>query len=88
VTQALIRHDLYDEVWQCPTVLVPLEFDEGAGELVVVRPVRSQRAMTASPVEFPGALVEDLRESILGLPGISGLALDITSKPPGTIEWE
>ena len=88
VTEALIRHDVYDEVWQCPTVLVPLEFDEGAGELVVVRPVRSQRAMTASPVEFPGALVEDLRESILGLPGISGLALDITSKPPGTIEWE
>ena len=88
VTEALIRHGLYDEVWQCPTVLVPLAFDEGAGELVVVRPVRSQRAMTASPVEFPGALVEDLRESILGLPGISGLALDITSKPPGTIEWE
>ena len=88
VTEALIRHHLYDEVWQCPTVLVPLEFDEGAGELVVVRPVHSQRAMTASPVEFPGALVEDLRKSILGLPGISGLALDITSKPPGTIEWE
>ena len=88
VTEALIRHDLYDKVWQCPTVLVPLEFDEGAGELVVVRPVHSQRAMTASPVELPGALVEDLRESILGLPGISGLALDITSKPPGTIEWE
>ena len=44
--------------------------------------------MTAAPVELPSALVEELRAGILGLEGVSGLALDITSKPPGTIEWE
>ncbi|MFB3112098.1 MAG: glutamine-hydrolyzing GMP synthase, partial [Gemmatimonadales bacterium] len=88
VMEALARHGLYDEVWQCPTVLVPLEFEGGEGELIVVRPVRSQRAMTASPVELPDAVLDDLRSSILPLDGISGLALDITSKPPGTIEWE
>ena len=88
VMEALTRHGMYDEIWQCPTVLVPLEFEPGQGELVVVRPVRSQRAMTAAPVELPKPLLDDLRGDILQLPGISGLALDITSKPPGTIEWE
>jgi GMP synthase (glutamine-hydrolysing) len=88
VMEALSRHGMYDEIWQCPTVLVPVEFAAGKGELVVVRPVQSQRAMTAAPVELPAALLDDLRGGILALPGISGLALDITSKPPGTIEWE
>jgi len=88
VMTALTNHELYDDIWQCPTVLVPLAFDDADGELVVIRPVRSQRAMTATPVELPAVMVDDVREAILALPGIGGLALDITSKPPGTIEWE
>jgi GMP synthase (glutamine-hydrolysing) len=88
VMEALKHHRRYGDVWQCPTVLVPLQFEPGEGELVVVRPVRSRRAMTASPVELPDALLDDLRHAILSMPGISGLALDVTSKPPGTIEWE
>lgn len=88
VMSALERHGLYGDVWQCPTVLVPLALDGGDGELVVVRPVRSKRAMTATPVELPDAVLEDLRERVLGMPGVGGLALDVTSKPPGTIEWE
>ncbi|MEJ2538472.1 MAG: glutamine-hydrolyzing GMP synthase [Gemmatimonadota bacterium] len=88
VMEGLRRHGLYDDVWQCPTVLVPLALTEAEGETVVLRPIRSARAMTATPVELPEALVAELRDSILALPGITGLALDITSKPPGTIEWE
>ncbi len=91
VMEGLRAHGLYDQVWQCPTVLVPLALgSEGGavGETVVVRPVRSARAMTATPVELPGALLDELREKILALPGVSGLLLDVTSKPPGTIEWE
>ncbi|MCP4674713.1 MAG: glutamine-hydrolyzing GMP synthase [Deltaproteobacteria bacterium] len=84
----LRRHGLYDDIWQCPTVLVPLEIDGAGQELVVLRPIYSERAMTASAAELPTKLIAELRESILQLPGISGLALDITSKPPGTIEWE
>ena len=39
-------------------------------------------------IELPTEVLDDLREEILDLPGVSSLALDITSKPPGTIEWE
>ncbi|MEJ2547721.1 MAG: glutamine-hydrolyzing GMP synthase [Gemmatimonadota bacterium] len=88
VMEGLHHHGLYDEIWQCPTVLVPLDLAGDGGELVVVRPIRSKRAMTATPVELPSALLHDLRRDILALPGVSGLALDVTSKPPGTIEWE
>jgi len=88
VMEALRRHGLYDEIWQSPTVLVPLSIGEEAGELVILRPVMSERAMTARPYLLPEAVVRELREEILAIEGVSGLALDITSKPPGTIEWE
>jgi GMP synthase (glutamine-hydrolysing) len=88
VMEGLRRHRLYDAIWQCPTVMVPLDLAGDGGELVVIRPVRSKRAMTAAPVEFPAMLLDELRCDVLGLRGVSGLALDLTSKPPGTIEWE
>jgi len=88
VMDGLRRHGLYDEIWQCPTVLVPLELDGAGRELVIVRPIHSERAMTATPASLPAPLVAELRQGILALPGVSGLALDVTSKPPGTIEWE
>ena len=44
--------------------------------------------MTATPAKLPAPVVEDLRDRILALPGVSGLCLDVTTKPPGTIEWE
>jgi GMP synthase (glutamine-hydrolysing) len=88
VMDGLRRHGLYDTIWQCPTVLVPVALDGVGQELVIVRPIHSERAMTATPASLPKPLVEELRRAILALPGVSGLALDVTSKPPGTIEWE
>jgi GMP synthase (glutamine-hydrolysing) len=88
VMEGLRRHGLYDAIWQCPTVLVPLRVDGRGEELCVVRPIHSERAMTATAANLPPALVAELCSAILSLPGISGLALDLTSKPPGTIEWE
>jgi len=88
VMDGLRRHGLYGSIWQCPTVLVPLEIDGRGTELVIVRPIHSERAMTATPARLPDALLDELRRSILDLPGVSGLACDITTKPPGTIEWE
>jgi GMP synthase (glutamine-hydrolysing) len=88
VMTGLSRHGVHDEVWQCPTVLVPLEIDGRGRELVIVRPVRSARAMTATPAPLPAALLEELAAGLLALPGVSGFAYDLTTKPPGTIEWE
>jgi len=84
----LRRHELYGEVWQCPTVLVPVEIDGQGSELCILRPIHSERAMTATAARLPIELLAELRDSITTLPGISGLAYDLTSKPPGTIEWE
>ncbi|MFO8051489.1 MAG: glutamine-hydrolyzing GMP synthase [Thermoplasmatota archaeon] len=86
VMEGLRRHDLYDSIWQCPTVLVPVSF--GNGEMVVVRPVWSKRAMTAEVSELPEELLEDITNRLLSIDGIGSVAVDVTSKPPGTIEWE
>jgi GMP synthase (glutamine-hydrolysing) len=88
VMEGLRRHGLYDSIWQCPTAMAPLELDGQGRELVIIRPVHSTRAMTAAPVQLPATLVAELRETIMALDGVSGVALDLTSKPPGTIEWE
>lgn len=88
VMDGLRRHGLYDAIWQCPTVAVPLAVDGRGEELVIVRPIRSERGMTATPAELPAALLAELTDRLLALPWVSGLAFDLTTKPPGTIEWE
>jgi GMP synthase (glutamine-hydrolysing) len=88
VMDGLRRQGVYDLLWQCPTVLVPAEVDGRGRELAIVRPIHSERGMTATPAHLPGALVADLRSAILALDGVAGLAIDLTTKPPGTIEWE
>jgi len=88
VMEALRRHGIHDDIWQCPTVLLPLEVDGQGTEFVVVRPILSERAMTATAAELPVALLDDVAETVLAWPQISGLGLDLTSKPPGTVEWE
>ena len=88
VMDGLSRHGLYRTVWQCPTVFIPLELDGQGQEFVVIRPVLSERAMTARPALLPLVLLAELKDRITALPGISGVALDVTTKPPGTIEWE
>jgi len=88
VMQAVARHGLMREIWQFPTVMLPLAIDGHGEELVILRPVLSERGMTARPAPLPAALVDEIRDPILALPGVSGLVLDLTTKPPGTIEWE
>jgi len=88
VMDGLRRHGLYDAIWQCPTVLVPMTVDGRGEELLIVRPVRSERAMTATPGELPAPLRRELGERFAALAGVAGWAIDLTTKPPGTIEWE
>jgi len=88
VMAGLERHGLLRAIWQCPTVALPLRADGAGEEWIVLRPVFSERAMTAQPAPLPDPLIAELQAAILPLPGVSGLCLDVTTKPPGTIEWE
>jgi len=88
VTRTLTANDLYEVVWQCPTAFVPMSVNGKEGEFVVIRPVYSERAMTAQPALLNDKVRESLATEISKLHGVVGVALDITTKPPGTIEWE
>jgi len=86
--RAIERHGLMRVIWQCPSVLAPLSLNGKGSEFAIVRPIYSERAMTARPARLPAALLKELQSEIARLPHISGLAVDVTTKPPGTIEWE
>jgi len=82
----LIRHHIYDSIWQMPVVLVPLSVN--GGESIILRPVDSQEAMTANFSRLPKDVIEKIGKELMELPGIDMVLYDITNKPPGTIEWE
>ena len=88
VMTALERHGLMKKVWQCPTVLVPVSIDGRGNELVVIRPVHSERAMTARPAWIGEACAAEITEAVLAFEPVSTVAIDATTKPPATIEWE
>jgi len=88
VTEAMLRHDVYSDVWQCPVVLAPMRVDGRGTECCIVRPVCTERGMTATPARLPKALFDEVASGILAFPSIGLVAYDLTTKPPGTIEWE
>ena len=75
------------EIWQAPVIALPL-FDAAGDQAFVLRPVCSRDAMTADvyPIDF-GLLAELARET-RAVSGAGALFYDVTTKPPGTIEWE
>lgn len=87
VHEELCNNDLYDEIWQFPVVLLPVGITP-QGESIVLRPVHSEDAMTASAVDLPPSLLASMTQRIMALDAIDAVFLDLTSKPPGTIEWE
>jgi GMP synthase (glutamine-hydrolysing) len=95
VIEEIRRAGLYRELWQSFAVLpvvrtVGVMGDERTYAYpVVIRAVTSDDAMTADWARLPYEVLERLSSRIINeVPGINRVAFDITSKPPGTIEWE
>ena len=84
------------EIWQCPVVLLADVRSVGVqgdgrtyGHPIVLRPVSSEDAMTADWTRLPYDLLAKISNRITNeVEGVNRVVLDVTSKPPGTIEWE
>jgi GMP synthase (glutamine-hydrolysing) len=79
---------LQEDIWQFPTVLIPVSVNGKKGETVVLRPVSSTEAMTANFYPMPAKVLRKILDGMKKLSGVSAVMYDITHKPPGTIEWE
>jgi GMP synthase (glutamine-hydrolysing) len=95
VIEEIKRAGVYNELWQSFAVLLAIRTVGVMGDErtyaypIVIRAVVSDDAMTADWARLPHDLLEALSSRIIAeVPGVNRVALDITSKPPGTIEWE
>ncbi|MEU8247028.1 glutamine-hydrolyzing GMP synthase [Nonomuraea sp. NPDC048916] len=94
--EELSRAGLDREIWQCPVVLLADVRSVGVqgdgrtyGHPVVLRPVTSEDAMTADWSRVPYDVLSRISTRITNeVPDVNRVVVDITSKPPGTIEWE
>jgi GMP synthase (glutamine-hydrolysing) len=85
----------YYKIWQSFAVLLPVRsVGVMGGErtydyTIALRAVESQDGMTADWVKLPYDLLEKVSSRVINeVKGVNRLCFDITSKPPGTIEWE
>ena len=95
VVEEIKRAGLYREIWQSFAVLPAVRTVGVMGDgrtyeyPIIVRAVTSEDAMTADWARLPDTVLERIASRIINeVPGVNRVAYDITSKPPGTIEWE
>ena len=96
VREELTASGMDAEIWQAPVVLLADVRSVGVqgdgrtyGHPIVLRPVSSEDAMTADWSRLPYDLLAKISNRITNeVQGVNRVVLDITSKPPGTIEWE
>ncbi|MDO5723259.1 MAG: glutamine-hydrolyzing GMP synthase [Flaviflexus sp.] len=96
VREELTAAGLDEEIWQCPVVLLADVRSVGVqgdgrtyGHPIVLRPVTSEDAMTADWARVPADVLARISSKITNsVEEVNRVVLDVTSKPPGTIEWE
>ena len=95
VVEEMKSSDWYYKIWQSFAVLLPVRSVGVMGDertydyTIALRAVESQDGMTADWVKLPYDLLEKLSSRIINeVKGVNRVCFDITSKPPGTIEWE
>jgi GMP synthase (glutamine-hydrolysing) len=95
VVDEIKKHGLYRQVWQSFAVLTPLQTVGVMGDyrtyanVVAVRVVTSEDAMTADWARLPYDVLARISNRIVNeVRGVNRVVFDVTSKPPGTIEWE
>lgn len=96
VREELTAAGLDSEIWQCPVVLLAGVRSVGVqgdgrtyGHPIVLRPVTSEDAMTADWSRLPYDVIAKISNRITNsVEEINRVVVDVTSKPPGTIEWE
>lgn len=93
--EELIENNLYHATWQAFTVFLPVKTVGVKGDgrayenVICLRMVNSSDGMTANWSHFPHEFLEAVSRRITNeVKGITRVVYDITSKPPGTIEWE
>ncbi len=93
--QELKKNNLYDEIWQAFCVLLPVRTVGVQGDarsyekVLAIRAVTSKDGMTADWYDFDGQFMRHLSNRITNeVKGVNRVVYDVTSKPPGTIEWE
>lgn len=89
------KAELYDEIWQAFAVLTNIQSVGVMGDnrtyqdCIAIRAVNSKDAMTADWSKIPYEVLSSISSRIINeVDGINRVVYDITSKPPGTIEWE
>jgi GMP synthase (glutamine-hydrolysing) len=93
--ETIKRNGLYDDIWQAFCVLLPLKTVGVMGDkrtyehVVAIRAVTSVDGMTADWAKIPYEVLNEISNAIINkVRGINRVVLDISSKPPATIEWE
>ena len=93
--ETLRSENEYDNIWQAFSVLIPVKTVGVMGDsrtyenLVALRAVTSMDGMTADWYKMPDNVLDICSSRIVNeVQGINRVVYDITSKPPGTIEWE